>query len=418
MTTLFHFAERILNAPLLLAPEKADILLHVLEGRIGIKLDSTIDLEAPELSRFVGSATTARGERRMSAVEGGVAIIPVLGTLVNRGAWIGARSGLTSYEGLDAQIREAAAASDVKAILLDIDSPGGEALGAFNLAQTILEARGQKPVVAVVNDMAASAAYAIASAASSIIVSPTSMVGSIGVVMAHMDKSEATAKEGVRPTLIYAGRHKVDGNPYAPLSDGARAEYQGRVNQFYEQFVAQVEAGRGARFTADMARGTEARIFMGDEAVQIGMADRVATFSQVLSELQTTPRAGQSKKKGIAMSNENGSPAAVNAGISETERAAIRAEGATAERERIAGILNSEAAVGREQQAIKLALEPGVSVEGAKAILASIPAKAAPSIEQRAANVNGFDADAAPEKKSPEVIKSAWDTAFAKTAAR
>ncbi len=421
MNDLFHIAQRLYNVPLLIAPEKAQIILHVLEGRIGNSLDLALDesVVSPEMSRFVGSPVRSDGAPRKFMVDQGVAVVPVIGSLVNRGAWLGARSGMTSYEGLTAQLRDAAADPDVSSILLDIDSPGGEATGMFSLAAMIQSIREQKPVVAVVNDVAASAAYGLASAASQIVVSPTSLAGSIGVVYLHVDESAKLEKEGVKPTLIYAGARKVDGSPYSPLSEAARSEIQSRVHGFYDRFLSLVEQGRGARFGADAARSTEARVLMGEEAVAAGMADRVASFDQILSEFQGYPRKRQlNTRRTVTMSSDAGSPAATTAGITEAERAAIRAEGASAEYARIMGILNCEAATGRERTAIRLAGERAMSAEGAAAILGSLPVAA--SIEARAAampEIGATDSPANPEA-SAEVARSGWDKAFARTPAK
>lgn len=192
--SLAQIAGRVLNRPLLLHPDKADLILHVLQGRIGIEPLQTV---TPETNRFVGTYRRDNGGVGSMRVENGVAILPIVGSLVNRGAWIGASSGLVSYEGIAAQLREAEADPDVRAVLLDIDSPGGEATGMFAAAKLVSAVNKTKPVVAFVNDVAASAAYGIASAASEIIVSPTSMVGSIGVVLTHLDRSGELEDRGV-----------------------------------------------------------------------------------------------------------------------------------------------------------------------------------------------------------------------------
>jgi signal peptide peptidase SppA len=419
MDHLLRVAERLFNRPLLLAPEKAQIVLEVLSGRLGkIDADLGLDMTTPYANRI--STMTRHSDVPLAEIKNGVAHIPVIGSLVNRGAWIGAKSGMTSYEGLEAQLMDMAANPSVNSILLDIDSPGGEATGMFSLASTIRRIRNVKPVVAVVNDVAASAAYGIASAASEIVVSPTSMVGSIGVIMLHTDQSLKMEKEGVRPTLIYAGAHKVDGNPYAPLTENAKAELQNKVFAFYEQFTAAVALGRGERFDADAARNTQARVYMGEEAVQLGMADRVSSFAEVLNELQWTPRAGRnSTRSKLTMNSENGAPAASTAGITDAERNSIRAEGAATERTRIAAIMNLPEAKGRETLAMKLALEPAMSPEGAKAVLEAVPVSAAvPTIEQRANGAPTFDAGSAPVRTAPEAIRAGWDQAFERTPAR
>lgn len=305
--SLLHIADRVLNRPLLLHPGKAEVILHVLEGRIPLG-DAALSPLTPDASRFVG-------ERRggLSRIDGGVAIISVIGSLVNRGAWIGASSGMTSYEGLGAQLREAASDRKVKAILLDLDSPGGEATGMFGLAEQIRAITAQKPVTAVVNDMAASAAYGLASQASRIVVSPTSLVGSIGVVLAHLDRSGELAAKGIKPTLIYAGAHKVDGNPYGPLSDAVRADLQAQVAKFYDQFVGVVAQGRGDRLNEQNARATEARTFIGQEAVDRGLADEVASFEAVLASLQS-----ESPTRATRQSSSHGPDAAAMARVART----------------------------------------------------------------------------------------------------
>jgi signal peptide peptidase SppA len=238
MANLTHLADRVVGRPLLLHPDKIQVILWALQGRIGVALDET--QLVPEASRFRGR----RSNHGPYAVENGAAILPIVGSLVNRGAWVGAYSGLVSYEGIEAQLDAALADDAVNRIVLDIDSPGGEATGMFRLAEKLRAVRQRKPITAFVNDMAASAAYGIAASASRIIVSPSSIVGSIGVVMVHLDRSAEFEAKGQRPTLIFAGAHKVDGHPFAALPETVRAELQAEVEKFYALFVASVSAGR------------------------------------------------------------------------------------------------------------------------------------------------------------------------------
>jgi capsid assembly protease len=299
---LVHAATRLFDRPLLIEPGKAEVILWVLRDRLG----ATLNVPAPaafdpaaeptevEASRFIGSHKRAGRDFGLTRAADGVAMISVVGSLVNRGAWIGTSSGLCSYEGLSAQFRDVANDPEVHSVVIDIDSPGGEATGMFGLASIIREVRKTKHVVAVVNDVACSAAYGIASAADEIVVSPTSLVGSIGVVLVHLDRSAELSAKGIKPTLIYAGAHKVDGNPFGPLPDAVRADLQREVETFRERFVEAVEAGRGSRLTADAIRKTEARTYIGAEAVTVGLADRVATLDEVLFTLSTAapPRSG------------------------------------------------------------------------------------------------------------------------------
>lgn len=393
--SLVHIADRVIGRPLLIHPTKAELVLHVLEGRI--PLDGALAPLSPDANRFVGRSATSGGT---SAVEGGVAIIPVIGSLVNRGAWIGARSGMTSYEGLAAQVRDAMGDRKVHSILLDLDSPGGEATGMFALAAAVREAAAEKRVVAMVNDMAASAAYGIASQASEIVVSPTSIVGSIGVVLTHFDRSGELGSKGIKPTLIYAGRHKVDGNPFGPLSDAVRADLQAEVAKFYDQFVGLVAQGRGERLTEQDARATEARTFLGQEAIDRGLADRMASFDAVLASLQSEAKgpAGAVNKGGRKMADTTTTAPA--AGITqEAHQAAVsaaRAEGVSEGRTlgaqeataRIGAILGSEEAKANPALAAHFAFKTGMSADDAKAALtaagpAAAAASAAPGIKER-----------------------------------
>ncbi len=262
--TLVNIASRILNRPLLLHPSKAEVLLHVLQGRLPID-GATLPPLSSDANRFIGRRTRPDGSTRFNRAVKGVAIITIEGSLVNRGAWIGANSGLVSYEGIAAQLRDAAGDDTIHTVLLDIDSPGGEATGMYATAKLVAEVAADKRVVAFVNAMAASAAYGIASQAAEIVVSPTSIVGSIGVVLTHLDRSGALEQEGVKATLIYAGAHKVDGHPFGPLSDTVKADLQAEVETIYDTFVNLVAEGRGSRLSAEQARATEARAFLGAE---------------------------------------------------------------------------------------------------------------------------------------------------------
>jgi len=385
---LMHIAERVLNRPLLLHPAKAEIILHVLEGRL--PLDGALAPLSPEANRFLGSSTRPDGRERKYRVRDGTAIVPVVGSLVNRGGWIGANSGMTSYEGLSAQLREAEADADVSSILLDIDSPGGEATGMFAVAEQVRLLGQTKPVTAFVNDMAASAAYGIASAANEIVVSPTSVVGSIGVVMTHMDRSRQLERSGIKPTLIYAGRHKVDGNPFGPLSETVQADLQTEVMKFYDQFVGLVARGRTG-MGEQAIRDTEARTYIGQDAIERGLADRMASLDEVLNDLSSTARGAKNRSWFGMTKTTEAAPQAEIAGISpEAHAAAVaaaRAEGAAAERARIGAILSSEAAAGRLDQALAVAIETDLNAEQAAKVLSAAPKASAaiPSIAARAA---------------------------------
>jgi signal peptide peptidase SppA len=267
MTLLPHIAGRVFDAPLLIARAKLDTILGVLVPRL----------------RGESLPFGAKPVTRDYEVENGIAIIPVVGTLVRRTIGLEAQSGLMSYaliaERLDAALQDTA----VKAILLDIDSPGGEAGGVFDLADKIFAARKVKPIWAVANDEAFSAAYAIAAAADRIYLSRTGGVGSIGVIAVHLDQSVAEADAGLRYTAIYAGEHKNDLSPHEPLSDPARAQLQTEVDRVYALFTETVARMRGLDLAA--IKETEAALYFGEQSVAAGLADRIGTMGDALSDL-------------------------------------------------------------------------------------------------------------------------------------
>ncbi|WP_375692474.1 S49 family peptidase, partial [Bartonella sp. AP4SXKL] len=225
-------ASRLFGVPHMLASTKLDIILNALAPRL-------FEGEKFPIEAYSQENTEALRPPETYVVQNNVAIIPVHGTLVRRGAWLGALSGLTSYEGLSASFREAIAQPDVRAVLFDIDSGGGEAGGVFDLVEEFqtLSKQYDKPIWAHANEFACSAAYAIACAASQIWVARTGVVGSIGVVCAHLDQSRADEKHGHKWTFVFEGDHKTHGNPHEPLSDTAQIKMQADCALLYEMFV-------------------------------------------------------------------------------------------------------------------------------------------------------------------------------------
>lgn len=368
---LLHIANKVINRPLMILPEKLGLISSVLDGRIGIdasELSSAVgQFERPEVegSQFVGSVEKdADGKRKAyRTTADGVAIIPVMGSLVNRYDFFDAVSGTTSYEKLKHTLALAAADPDVSSILLDIDSPGGEAIGAFEAADAVRAAAAIKPVVSVVNGMAASAAYAIASASTTIITTPSGLSGSIGVVMMHADYSHKLHDAGVKPTLIHAGARKVDGNPYQPLTDDVRAELKGEIDRFYSLFVDTVAKGRKG-LNAAKIRATEARTYIGADAVKIGLADRVGSFETALADLGAKSGA---RPKPVPQRMDVSAPAP---GASEEIAARILALPEARDRAAAAKILSTA----------------GVTVEDAKSILLAFPKDPKP-LSERASSI-------------------------------
>lgn len=242
-------------------------------------------------------------------LQGAAAVIQVYGTITPRPSLFSSWSGGTSAEGIGRAVEQAAADPQAEAIVLDIDSPGGSVFGLPEAAGKILAARKSKPIYAVANHVAASAAYWIATQAHTIAVTPAGQVGSVGVLWAHTDVSAFEEKIGYKTTYITAGQFKAEGASEFPLSEEARAERQRVVNEYYGMFTAAVVKGRGVkaeRVEKDFGQG---RMRLAAEAVELRMADRVATLEQIVAEVNAT-RTAKTKRKVAADLVGHGRPTA------------------------------------------------------------------------------------------------------------
>jgi signal peptide peptidase SppA len=242
-------------------------------------------LSAEEIAQRI-EAAEARGGPSTPA-PAGVAVIPVWGVIGHRANElrdISSRVG-TSTEMLADQVAAAVADPNAKAIVLDINSPGGGVYGVPEVADFIRSQRGKKPIVAVSNALAASAAYWIASAASELVVIPSGQVGAIGVFSIHEDHSKELADAGVSVSLIRAGKFKAEDNPFGPLTEEARAAIQERVDGYFSMFTRDVARGRGVAIDAVRNGFGEGRVMNAKEAVALKMADRVATMEDVIAGL-------------------------------------------------------------------------------------------------------------------------------------
>ena len=252
---------------------------------------------ASDAAKFqVQTDRVLRDTRRQTSAAisgGGIAVIPIYGVITQRGNMVDDVSGpgMVSTQLVTQMLRQAVADDSVSQILLDIDSPGGSVYGVSELGDAILSARSQKPVVAIANSLAASAAYWIGCSASEFYVTPGGEVGSIGVWQAHQDYSLAMEEAGVKTTLISAGKFKVEGNPYAPLDQDAQAFMQSRVDDYYGAFTKAVAKGRGvssAQVRDGMGQG---RVFGADAALANHMVDGIASFDEVVRRMQKTAKA-------------------------------------------------------------------------------------------------------------------------------
>jgi len=313
MHPLPHLATRIFDTPLLIAPQKLEVILAALAPRLGI--------EVPPVS--AAAATERAGRKPYEVTSDGIAIIPVEGTLVHKTRGLDALSGLRSYVDIQQEIEDAATDPRSKGYCSK-STPGGEVAGAFDVADAVYSARATKPLFAVANNDAFSAAYLLASGAQRVYVSRTSGVGSVGVIVSHLDMSVSDEKMGYRYTIVSAGARKADFNPHAPLSEEAKGILEGEIARTYGLLVNTIARNRGLPEAA--IRGTEAGLFFGSDALNVKFADRVGTRQDALADLRAAigPAALSTQSQGRTSMQEE--PLAAERQDSAVDLDAIRAE--------------------------------------------------------------------------------------------
>lgn len=236
-----------------------------------------------QLAERLAETEARNAARRAPRVAGSVAVIPLYGSIFPRANLFTEFSGGTSLQAFGSVLSEVANDDKVGSIVLDVASPGGMVDLVPETGELIRQI--SKPIVAVANAQAASAAYWIASQADELVVTPSGEVGSIGVWMAHEDWSRHDGNLGVNTTLVSAGKYKVEANPFAPLSEEARAHMQEVVDFYYGMFTREVARGRGTNVATVRSGFGEGRMVTAPQAVAEGMADRVAPIGQIISEL-------------------------------------------------------------------------------------------------------------------------------------
>lgn len=394
-----RLASRIFETPLLIHEGKLSQILRVLGPRLGYEHSAQVEPLGHRTPDEHDQLLAAAGRSHLQGVKwewdregrfyhvGNVAVIPVVGTLVQRGGAFDALSGLVSYDRLEHAVDSAMNDSYVDELIFDYDTPGGEAAGAFDTADRIYSRRGEKRMTAVVNEFAASGGFLLASTADEIVVPRTGYAGSIGVVTAHVDQSKALEKRGLAVTFVYAGDKKVDGNPYEPLPERVKAEWQAEIDAMYEIFVSTV--ARNLKIDAQRVRATQAGMFMGRAAVDAGLAHRVNTFANEVHNATTVRRGGafrlNTQRGETGMSDaeraerEKAIAEARAAGVAEGRAAAEKdlsaaiAKAVGEERERIKAIVTSDEAQGRADLATHIAFETDTSAEAAGKLLAAAP---------------------------------------------
>lgn len=387
---LENIASEVIGTPLLMLPAKLDNVLGWLGPRMAAGVDWSATIQAEEV------------KHRSNAdyiVADGVAIVPLIGSLVHRGGSMNS-SGITAYQAFDRNLTIAENDSDVKSVLLDVDSGGGQVAGMFGVAKRVLELRKKKKVVAIANELAASAAYGIGCSASEFVVTETARAGSVGVVLAHVDYSAQLAEKGIAMTYVFAGDHKVDGNPYQALPESVKKDLQAEIDGIYGLFTNHVATARGISIKSVI--DTQARVFTGENAVAAKLADRVSTIEAEFEKLRSAGGAPSGRRfansqqssastetKEEPSMNEEKIAAAIKAAA---EAAALKAtaEATAAERQRCLSIIDSGAELGVSGDIVKKMINSESTAEASTDMMLSLKE----SIDEQSKTVAGHAAGA------------------------
>ena len=423
----------ILNSPWAIAPEKLNEICAIYAAH---RSGEQADLKAIEAA--LGKPLGPGGPKPYD-VQDGVAVVPLEGVLAKRMSLFSSISGGQSYQSFQQQLQQAVDDPEVKAIILSIDSPGGTVDGVQAAADALYAARDVKPVCAYVDGQMCSAAYLIGSAASQAYIgSDFDVVGSIGVVIQHIDTSAAEYMRGVKITDITAGKYKRISSQHAPLTPEGRGAIQDQLDHMYSMFVDAVARNRGVDVETVLSKMADGRVFTGQKAIDAGLVDGKMTFPQLMQKMQAQPGAAgapnSTQKGAIKMAAETQETTYTAAQLKAAEDAALqvgiatgneqgRAEGAKAERERIQAV---EAALlpGHEKLIAELKFDGKTSgpeaaqkvVEAEKALqaekLTQMRSEAAGAVPASAPDLNA-DAAAASEKKPEIDAKTLADKASA-----
>ncbi len=405
-------------------PHSAPLLAQVTQSPLFIAQDSQQLFQEsiqhivghPDSAKLLASATNAQADSdddfwpkadswmvayRPYVVKDGTLQIPVMGVLLNRfpyqlGRWA------TGYAYLEKALARGLADDNVKRIAFVCDSPGGEVAGCFELCDKIFGARGQKPIRAFAADAAYSAAYAIACSTDDISVTRSGGVGSIGVVTAHVDYADAIKQMGIKVTFIFAGKHKVDGNPYEKLPDAVKARIQKRIDKLYAVFTSTVARNRAMDEGA--VRATEALTYDAEDAISVGLADRLGALDEEMVIFSDGTEAEDEEMatndNTISKADHDAAVLSATASGKEAGKTEGLKEGASAAKTRITTILGTEDAKKKPIAAMGVAMDSEMTVEQAASFLAKMP-------EEKAAAAAEPKTTAAEPKKKPTAFEQA-----------
>jgi signal peptide peptidase SppA len=307
MTIPYHrIASRLINQPLAVTPGCARAVMEAVAPRMGANFLFPATVEArprPVAPRaYLAGGNTQFEDRLYSVNEDGVAVLSITGELVARSSGPDADSGLMSFASIQGAVRAAVTDHSVKALVLDIQSEGGEVSGMLETAEDVAKLAAVKPVYAIANDMCCSAAYALCCTASKIFVTQFGVIGSIGALVMHADMSGKYAKEGVNITIISSAARKAETADIAPLTDEAARDLQHRVDVVGERFVEAVAKARG--LSSASVFGLQGTILQGDDAVAAGLADAVGTIDAVVMAAASAA-SGNTARSGISANSRS-----------------------------------------------------------------------------------------------------------------
>lgn len=374
---LAHVAGLVFNRPLAVTADRVTEVLAVLGPRL------VGDVEASAVIRAQRDPS-AREREALQVTSAGIAVIPVMGTFVKRASSMDAMSGLTSYEQVGAMAMAARDDSRVHGILLQLDSPGGQVNGMFELVALLTAIGKQKPIFAVADEHAYSAAYALAATAERLFVAATGGVGSIGVIAVRLDQTAADAKAGFKFEIVAAGARKSDGNPHVAMGDEERDALQAKVDTIDAMFLESVATHRRLR-VEDLA-ALEAATFLGAEGVTAGLADEVGTVDDALRALTTrittraSVRVAAAQHKEGSMGTEPETPVVEGQGgaqvIDLEAQKRLRAEGSATARKETAEIVDLCALAGVPERAAEFLARESVTAAQVRTELLDVRAKA------------------------------------------
>lgn len=280
-----HIAGMVFNTPLMCTAQLLDAVQQAVLPRL---IGRGVNIQLPPVlseSSALAPGVDDYADRNISySTHHGVAVLPVHGILSTRGIGMDADCNeISSYESVGNELAAALQSDEVEEIVLDLNSPGGSAQGCFDFAEKVYQARAEKKITALVNYNAYSAAYMIASAATEVVVSDTSGVGSIGVIASHVDLSKALEAEGINITTFYRGARKDDLSPAHEVTEEAAAVLNTELDDLYGLFVSKVARNRG--LSEQAVRDTEAGTYRGQQAIEIGLADRLMYPQDAVNEI-------------------------------------------------------------------------------------------------------------------------------------